>query len=814
MAALQNNTKGLPKLGGGMSGLPKLGSSGMSGLPKLGSLSSKKVELPKLKLGGVSVPSAKPGPVVSLPSETEESTTTENTVDALLDALGIADTPAFDDEEVETLVVNRSSLDSVEASSGFDLSELDSIEFSEETRVTAPPSFNDLHQKGGASDAPGVAALVPPAPPAPAVSHVPSIPAAPSASAAPAVSHVPSIPAVPSSSGVPRVSSIPVPPSAPAIPKTPSVTAPEVRLPIAPLLPQTPEVAQAKEDQFVQTLPEIKVDMAEVVPPAPAMASPAEAVSEPVPPAPPAPAPVPMPVAPAPVPPAPAPVPPAPVAPAPVASAPVAPAPVAPAPVAPAPVAPVAPSPVAPKPSIPEMTVAEAVASAELHGVPSEQPQPMMSEEAQFAAILASMSPEERAAYEAYELEQARQAEAREQEKMKELREMYGKPSDIAMQRKFPVGLLVALLLIFGGVGFGIYKIMTMETPEDLKPAVAAEPEEVMPEQARVAPLNKYAVKLKVSGATTLFINGEETPLTGEHYFVTGHRNTIMAFGEGMVPYFKTFDPKSLVAGTVTVALEPAVMYQKGIVNFKLSKDMTGIKATFDGRRLGSFPTSIQDVVLGRPHILILEKEGFAKHMHLIWPDTDETNVVIPDLATEYNALAGTVCSLKPFPVSSIKYGVKISYGGQSYENPIVPTLLHGDIIEYYINREQRQDLSFAVVPDGFGTLSIDASLLRASIGEAVVNFRRPQNSVVQPCLRRYGEVICPKINTDTVVPSGPDWEVFGVIGEGEDVRVLRGSQPLRLAGQYRYMFDVSQDSRGTFTFKTGQALKIKQPKK
>ena len=792
MAALQNNTKGLPKLGGGMSGLPKLGSSGMSGLPKLGSLSSKKVELPKLKLGGVSVPSAKPGPVVSLPSETEESTTTENTVDALLDALGIADTPSFDDEEVETLVVNRSSLDSVEASSGFDLSELDSIELSEETRVTAPPSFNDLHQKGGASDAPGVAALVPPAPPAPAVSHVPSIPAAPSASAAPAVSHVPSIPAVPSSSGVPRVSSIPVPPSAPAIPKTPSVTAPEVRLPIAPLLPQTPEVAQAKEDQFVQTLPEIKVDMAEVVSPAPAMASPAEAVSEPVPPAPPAPAPVPMPVAPAPV----------------------VPAPVAPAPVAPAPVVPVAPSPDAPKPSIPEMTVAEAVASAELHGVPSEQPQPMMSEEAQFAAILASMSPEERAAYEAYELEQARQAEAREQEKMKELREMYGKPSDIAMQRKFPVGLLVALLLIFGGVGFGIYKIMTMETPEDLKPAVAAEPEEVMPEQARVAPLNKYAVKLKVSGATALFINGEETPLTGEHYFVTGHRNTIMAFGEGMVPYFKTFDPKSLVAGTVTVALEPAVMYQKGIVNFKLSKDMTGIKATFDGRRLGSFPTSIQDVVLGRPHILILEKEGFAKHMHLIWPDTDETNVVIPDLVTEYNALAGTVCSLKPFPVSSIKYGVKISYGGQSYENPIVPTLLHGDIIEYYINREQRQDLSFAVVPDGFGTLSIDASLLRASIGEAVVNFRRPQNSVVQPCLRRYGEVICPKINTDTVVPSGPDWEVFGVTGEGEDVRVLRGSQSLRLAGQYRYMFDVSQDSRGTFTFKTGQVLKIKQPKK
>ncbi|MBQ9244355.1 MAG: hypothetical protein IJ165_14245, partial [Proteobacteria bacterium] len=465
-----------------------------------------------------------------------------------------------------------------------------------------------------------------------------------------------------------------------------------------------------------------------------------------------------------------------------------------------------------PRQSIPEMTVAEVVASAELQSV---QVPPMMSEEEQFEAILASMSPEERAAYEAHEAEEAERAAVREAAKMQEIREMYGNPSDISMQRKFPVGLLIALIVILSGIAFLMYKVMTAETPVDeSKTQAVAVQEVVMPEQNRAAPLNKYAVKLKVSGATTLIINGVETPISGDHYFVTGHKNTIMAFGDGMVPFFKTYDAKELVAGTIQVKLEPAVLYQKGIVNFRLSKEMTGIRATFDGRRLGSFPTSIQDVVLGRPHVLVLEKDGYARHMHLIWPDTDETNVVIPDLVTEYNALSGTVCSLKPFPVSAIKYGVKITYEGTSYDAPIVPTLAHGDIIEYYITREQRRPLMFAVIPDGFGTLSVDATLLRDSIGETLVTFRRAPNSNVQPCLRRYGEVLCPQVGVETVVPSGPDWEIFGMVGDGDDVRVLRGSQIQRLLKDSRYAFDVSQDSRGTFALKITQAQKNKQPKK
>ncbi|MBR4986741.1 MAG: hypothetical protein IKY83_13490, partial [Proteobacteria bacterium] len=465
------------------------------------------------------------------------------------------------------------------------------------------------------------------------------------------------------------------------------------------------------------------------------------------------------------------------------------------------------------KASIPEMTVAEAVASAEIQSV-SAAASDALSEEEQYRAILDSMSPEERAAYEAYEAEQVQAAEDREKAKMRELRELYGGQSDVSMQRKFPVGLVIALVVIFSGVFVLIYKIMTAEEPVQTVSAPVEEAEPPMPPQNRAAPLNPYAVKLKITGATTLFINGVETPITGEHYFVQGHRNTIMAFGDGMVPYFKTYDSKDLVAGTNNIKLESALLYQKGIVNFKLSKDTHGIRATFDGRRLGSFPTSISDVVLGRPHVLILEKEGYAKHMHLIWPDDDETNVIIPDLVTEYNALAGTVCTLKPFPVSTSKYGVKISYDGTSYDTPIVPTVAHGDIIEYYITREQRRALTFAVIPDGFGSLSVDATLLRDSIGEASVMFRRPANSQVQPCLRRYGEVICPQVGVETSVPSGPDWEVIGVVGEGDDLRVLRGGQIQSLSKQYRYTFEASQDNRGTFLLKVVQSQKIKQPKK
>ncbi|MBQ9242121.1 MAG: hypothetical protein IJ165_02655, partial [Proteobacteria bacterium] len=152
MAGLQNN-KGLPKLGGSSSGLPKLGSSPMSGLPKLGSLSSKKVELPKLKLGAAAAPSAKKSPAIGATLIDEEANTAENTVDALLDALGIGDTGGFDEEESETLVVNRSSLDLVEMGSDCAAGQdgFDPIDVHEGTMVTPPPKFDAQSLGGGAS---------------------------------------------------------------------------------------------------------------------------------------------------------------------------------------------------------------------------------------------------------------------------------------------------------------------------------------------------------------------------------------------------------------------------------------------------------------------------------------------------------------------------------------------------------------------------------------------------------------------------------------------------------------------------------------
>ena len=120
-------------------------------------------------------------------------------------------------------------------------------------------------------------------------------------------------------------------------------------------------------------------------------------------------------------------------------------------------------------------------------------------------------------------------------------------------------------------------------------------------------------------------------------------------------------------------------------------------------------------MVLGRPHILVVEKEGYAKHMHILWPDDIENTVTIPELKPAGAELRGTECMIST-PKGQKAYGVRISTGGDTFESSVVVTPLPGDIVEYTVMREQRKSLRVAVVPDGFGTMRIDATLLKLSL--------------------------------------------------------------------------------------------------
>ena len=196
--------------------------------------------------------------------------------------------------------------------------------------------------------------------------------------------------------------------------------------------------------------------------------------------------------------------------------------------------------------------------------------------------------------------------------------------------------------------------------------------------------------------------------------------------------------------------------------------------------------------------------------MHLIWPDDRESTVHIPELSSAEIAKGGSRCYVKLPPASGKSVGIKIYAGGQEYNSDAVVTLLPDGMVEYYIDREQRHPLQLAVIPpDEFGTLALDTSLLRNSIGRAIVYFKRPPNSTFQVCMRRSGELICPDMTKETEVPSGPDWEFLAAEGSEGNWRLIRGTQIQDLVKDRKYGFDVRTD-RGVFSLKQATFARLK----
>ena len=438
-----------------------------------------------------------------------------------------------------------------------------------------------------------------------------------------------------------------------------------------------------------------------------------------------------------------------------------------------------------------------------------------MSDEEQLKALLDSMSPAERAEYEAHCAEQQREEIERQRAKQREMMEMYGNTSARSAQNKAPVGLIiVGLIICIGFVGLIVF-LVSGSSEDEKKAAEEAVTQEVPPEPkpVRADPLNTYSVQINRGAADVVYING--VPLNGDTAkFVTGHRNTVMAFASGMVPYFKTFEGQ--VSETVNIEMKPDTLYAKGQISFRLvNPGITdgGLRVSFDGRTVGSFPGTISDVVLGLPHVLIIEKTGYAKHMHIIWANDSSNTVTVPDLKKEREALGGTECSTKKFPVSDKAYGIRIDTGGQTYNTPTVATVPGGDIIEYYVTREQRKPLQVSVIPDGYGTLQLDTVLLHDSIGETVIAFETAKGSDFQVCMRRVGEVICPNMKGETTVPSGNDWEMFAYKGTDTNPQMMRGSQMQTLMMGRKYTIEVGQDDKGVFRLNLKGWTKLKSDK-
>lgn len=441
-----------------------------------------------------------------------------------------------------------------------------------------------------------------------------------------------------------------------------------------------------------------------------------------------------------------------------------------------------------------------------------EESEENMSDEEQFQAILNSMTPEERMAYEthAYE-EQVKEAQLR-RERQKQLMEMYGNsPQE---RSGMPKWLIAVMILVVLGLFGGIYAV-TQSEPEPVAEEGSAEKVVEEPVAAERVELKTYPVTVEISGAMTLYVNGVEKPM-GQVDFVEGHMNTVMAFAPGMVPYFKTFPSDSKVAEKIEAKMEPDTLYEKGRIEFRMtdaSQSLMRYTARLDGQPLMDFPKSVvSDVVLGRPHILTIETPELAKHMHIIWPDDRNMTVTLPELRTRDSALLGTESMMSKFPTSDKPYSMLIVTGKSRKNSPVVSTVLPGDMIEYSVSREQRETLKVAIIPDGYGTLGLDASLLRNSIGESVVSFRRTdKNADYRVCMRRVGVVICPSMTEDSTVPSGLDWEFFGVTGSETNPVMMRGIQIQLLQSSRKYIFETSTGKGNTFKYRQVGFEKIKK---
>ena len=593
---------------------------------------------------------------------------------------------------------------------------------------------------------------------APSVAEMPKVPSVPEIPKSPAIVEMPAappIPEVPKTPSVPQMPQAQVPPAdMPQVPASPSVA----DMPQVPASPSVAEMPQVPASPSVAEMPQVPASPSVSEMPQVPPASPSVAEMPQVPPASPSVAEMPQ------VPPA--------------------------------------------SPSVADMPQAAAQAQVAQNAAEAEAgDMSNMSDEEQLQAILNSMTPEERLAYETHCFEEQARAAQERMARQKELYEMYGESSP--NRTKTPAGLVIGIVvLVLGLLGFVAY--LAVSANEPVKDEKAAEDQsqeqgEVPVIAADRADLETYKVSVRIDGATSIFVNGQAVAM-GDVDFVKGRKNTIIAYAPHMVPYFATFSADEKVTAPIEAALESDVLYEKGRIDFRFTDAEQGkmrYTARFDGQPLSNFPATVTDVVLGRPHILTIETPSLAKHMHIIWPDDRENTVTIPELKPANMALRGTECTTKKMPASEKNYAFSIKNGNTTSKQPIIATVTPGNMIEYSVAREQRKKLDVAIIPDGFGTLMLDMTLLRKSIGESIVAFRRADKEAdYRVCMRRSGEVICPSMDAETTVPSGNDWVFFAVAGTELNAVVLRGTQKQELQSSRKYTFETQLDKNKSFSYR------------
>ena len=432
-----------------------------------------------------------------------------------------------------------------------------------------------------------------------------------------------------------------------------------------------------------------------------------------------------------------------------------------------------------------------------------------MTPEEQEAYILEQMTPEEREAYQAEKAKAMADDEIKKQKRRQEMYENYQLDQQNAPKKSnaMPI-IIVVLILVAIGAFAGIYfkgeadnaerEAAAAQAKAEAEAAAAATPQKTVSDFK----LDWYNVHVDCPEGAILYVNGVETDAKSPVRFVKGFSNTVIAYLDGMVPFFKTFTKDDEIPETIKVEFESDELYMKTTVEFKFedaSIKGNDLKVTYDGRTLSSMPNELQDVVMGRPHTLILDKPGAAKHLHIFWPTkmkgSTKARVTLPALETINNAQSGTTLNTKPFPKSTEPYGIRIRMGETTWQTETEINAPHDAFIEYAITRKQRVPLNLGLYPDTYGTVNLDTDLLQDPLGEALVSFKVPKGAKkdaldnLQICFRREGVCICPDMKTETAIPSGPDWRVIAYVTKGGTKDILRNEYSQELKSKRGYIF-------------------------
>ena len=178
-----------------------------------------------------------------------------------------------------------------------------------------------------------------------------------------------------------------------------------------------------------------------------------------------------------------------------------------------------------------------------------------------------------------------------------------------------------------------------------------------------------------------------------------------------------------------------------------------------------------------------------------------EETVEIPELQSEKDGQFRTVFEVS-MDKSERASRLTVEAEGMQYSSAGRMELKKDGVVKYSVSMDKRKTLDGQVELFSYGSVKVEPALLRESLGDTEVSFRRAggrrDTRNVSICFVRTGELVCPPMTESTVMPSG-SWQVMGFEFDGEERFRLAGDFTQRLFVGKSYVLELVLKKAGEF---------------